>query len=110
MDHAVQQSCRCLGAGRALVGGGDGQDRPQAEYVARRPDIVTRGLLGDMNPGEPITRPVCVGCVDSAAREMPKPMTRGPSSASSTFDGLRSGARRPRRGSRSGSPAGLLPV
>ena len=28
--------------------------------------------------------------VDSAAREMPKSMTRGPSSASSTFDGLRS--------------------
>ena len=28
--------------------------------------------------------------VDSAAREMPKSMTRGPSSASRTFDGLRS--------------------
>ena len=45
---------------------------------------------GDMNPGEPITRPACVSAVDSTAREMPKSMTRGPSSASSTFDGLRS--------------------
>ena len=43
-----------------------------------------------MNPGEPITRPACVSAVDSAAREMPKSMTRGPSSAISTFDGLRS--------------------
>ena len=43
-----------------------------------------------MNPGEPITRPACVSCVDSAAREMPKSMTRGPSWAISTFDGLRS--------------------
>ena len=45
---------------------------------------------GDMNPGEPITRPACVSAVDSTAREMPKSMTRGPSSASSTFGGLRS--------------------
>ncbi len=30
------------------------------------------------------------GTSDSAAREMPKSMTRGPSSASSTFAGLRS--------------------
>ena len=45
---------------------------------------------GDMNPGEPTTRPAWVSMVDSAAREMPKSMTRGPSSASSTFDGLRS--------------------
>ena len=45
---------------------------------------------GDMNPGDPTTRPACVSMVDSAAREMPKSMTRGPSSASSTFDGLRS--------------------
>jgi len=43
-----------------------------------------------MNPGEPITRPTCVRAVDSAALEMPKSMTRGPSAASSTFDGLRS--------------------
>ena len=45
---------------------------------------------GDMKPGEPITRPVRVNVLTSAAREMPKSMTRGPSSASSTFDGLRS--------------------
>ena len=41
-----------------------------------------------MNPGEPITRPACVSAVDSTAREMPKSMTRGPSSAISTFDGF----------------------
>ena len=34
--------------------------------------------------------PACVSAVDSTAREIPKSMTRGPSSASSTFDGLRS--------------------
>ena len=45
---------------------------------------------GDMNPGEPITRPARVTDVFSAAREMPKSITRGPSSASRTFDGLRS--------------------
>ena len=45
---------------------------------------------GDMNPGEPTTRPAWVSMVDSAAREMPKSMTRGPSSASRTLDGLRS--------------------
>jgi hypothetical protein len=46
---------------------------------------------GDMNPGDPITRPVWVSAVASAAaREIPKSITRGPSSASSTFDGFRS--------------------
>jgi hypothetical protein len=35
---------------------------------------------GDMNPGDPTTRPVWVSAVASAAaREMPKSMTRGPS-------------------------------
>ena len=50
-----------------------------------------------MNPGEPITRPACVSAVDSTAREMPKSMTRGPSSATSTFDGLRSRCTTPAR-------------
>jgi hypothetical protein len=44
-----------------------------------------------MNPGDPTTSPAWVSMVAaSTAREMPKSMTRGPSSASSTFDGLRS--------------------
>src|SRR6266699_621867 len=43
-----------------------------------------------MNPGDPTTRPAWVSMVDSTAREMPKSMTRGPSSASRTLDGLRS--------------------
>ena len=45
---------------------------------------------GDMNPGDPITRPARVSVADSAAREMPKSMTCGPSCASRTFDGFRS--------------------
>ena len=45
---------------------------------------------GDMNPGEPTTKPVWVSALDSIAREIPKSITRGPSSASSTFAGFRS--------------------
>ncbi len=45
---------------------------------------------GDMNPGEPISRSLPVATLASAAWEMPKSMTRGPSSASSTLDGFRS--------------------
>ena len=45
---------------------------------------------GDIKAGEPITSPVPVSVVASAAREIPKSMTRGPSSANSTFDGFRS--------------------
>ncbi len=43
---------------------------------------------GDMNPGEPTTRPA-LGAA-SAARAMPKSITRGPSWDSSTFEGFRS--------------------
>jgi hypothetical protein len=43
-----------------------------------------------MKDGEPNTTPVPVSMVASAAREMPKSMIRGPSSANSTFDGFRS--------------------
>ena len=43
-----------------------------------------------MNPGEPMTVPDWVSMVASAAREIPKSITLGPSSASSTFEGLRS--------------------
>ena len=63
---------------------------------------------GDMNPGEPITMPVAVIMDRSSAREMPKSITRGPSVASSTLDGLRSRCTRPARWmacSASASPA-----
>ncbi len=40
--------------------------------------------------GVPMVVPVAVCAVLSAASEMPKSMTRGPSAASSTFAGLRS--------------------
>ncbi|GHI22765.1 hypothetical protein Shyd_41360 [Streptomyces hydrogenans] len=45
---------------------------------------------GDMKPGVPITIPACVRTCDSAMIEIPKSITRGPSAASSTFDGFRS--------------------
>jgi hypothetical protein len=43
-----------------------------------------------MNPGVPTVIPVCVSALASAATEMPKSMTRGPSAAISTLGGLRS--------------------
>ena len=63
---------------------------PQAEDVARRPDFETGGLLGGHEPGraQPQARLRQRGGFHRP--EMPKSMTRGPSSASSTFDGLRS--------------------
>jgi hypothetical protein len=45
---------------------------------------------GDMYPGEPITSPVSVSVVSSAAWAIPKSITRTPSAASITFDGFRS--------------------
>ncbi len=45
---------------------------------------------GAMNEGVPIVTPLLVSEVASAARAMPKSMTRGPSSASSTLEGFRS--------------------
>ncbi len=44
---------------------------------------------GDMKPGEPITF-VPTSPLASAAPEIPKSITRGPSSASSTLEGFRS--------------------
>ena len=53
---------------------------------------------GDMNEGDPMSEPSCVIRVWSpTARTMPKSMTRTPSSASSTLDGLRSRWIRPAR-------------
>ena len=49
-----------------------------------------RTCSGDMNPGEPIIMSVPATALASAAWAIPKSMTRGPSSASSTLDGLRS--------------------
>jgi len=43
-----------------------------------------------MKPGEPITTFAPVSALASAASEIPKSMTRGPSSASSTFEGFKS--------------------
>jgi hypothetical protein len=54
------------------------------------PTRLPRACSGDMKDGEPNTTPVPVSMVASAAREMPKSMIRGPSSANSTFDGFRS--------------------
>ncbi len=48
-----------------------------------------------MKPGEPTTTPVRVRLSPSIARAMPKSITRGPSAASSTFEGLRSRCTRP---------------
>jgi hypothetical protein len=50
---------------------------------------------GDMNDGVPTSIPVEVIAVFSAAREIPKSITRGPSRASSTFAGFRSRCTRP---------------
>ena len=50
MDHAVQQRRRGPGAERALARGGEGEDRPEAEDVARRPDFITGSLLGRHEP------------------------------------------------------------
>ena len=51
VDHAVQQRRRGPGAERALARGGEGQDRPEAEDVARRPHFKACGLLGGHEPG-----------------------------------------------------------
>jgi hypothetical protein len=69
---------------------------PRVKTSLGGPTSAPTACSGDMKPGDPITRPVCVSEVaDSTAREMPKSMTRGPSSASSTFDGLRSRCTKP---------------
>ena len=80
VDHAVNQCVGRPAAERPLALGGEDEDRAQAEHVARRPDITAFGLLGGHDPGEP----------GSAADLIPKSTTRGPSSASSTFEGFRS--------------------
>ena len=72
---------------------------PEAAKVSTAPrlNMSLAGLIsapmtcsGDMKPGEPIIRWGPVAGLASAAWDIPKSMTRGPSSASSTLDGLRS--------------------
>ena len=73
--------------------------RPSAAKAATDPsaNTSTAGVTGRpsacsgaMNPGEPIATPVWVMLVASAARAIPKSITRGPSAARITLDGLRS--------------------
>jgi hypothetical protein len=71
-----------------------------------------RTCSGDMKAGEPITGPVEVrrpSATVSSARTIPKSMTRGPSTVSRMFDGLRSRCTRPApwmaRNARAGRPA-----
>jgi hypothetical protein len=64
---------------------------PRLKMSLGGPTLFPMACSGDINPGDPTTRPVWVRAVASAAaREIPKSMTRGPSSASSTLDGFRS--------------------
>ena len=51
MHHAVQQRRRGPSAERALSRGGEGEDCPQAEDVARRADLMAHSLLGGHIPG-----------------------------------------------------------
>ncbi|RPK66958.1 hypothetical protein EES42_23355 [Streptomyces sp. ADI95-17] len=72
---------------------------PVAAYAATWPSAKTSvagvtlrpaACSGAMNEGVPMVTPLPVSEVASAAWAMPKSMTRGPSAASSTLDGLRS--------------------
>ena len=73
--------------------------RPVAAKVSTAPSAKTSAAgpvsppvicSGAMNPAEPRIVPVLVSELCSAARAIPKSITRGPSAASSTFDGFRS--------------------
>jgi hypothetical protein len=55
-----------------------------------RPMSMPRTCSGDMYPGEPIIASAAAAALASAASEIPKSMTLGPSSASSTLEGFRS--------------------
>src|SRR5690348_11646075 len=63
---------------------------PRLNMSLGGPTRLPRACSGDMKEGEPNTTPVPVSMVASAAREIPKSMIRGPSSASSTLAGFRS--------------------
>src|SRR6185437_323100 len=79
-------------------GGREHQHRAEAEHVGRHPHVtLPAGLLGYMYPGEPSTAPAADSMDRPIASETPKSMTRGPSAAISTFDGLRSRCTTPDR-------------
>ncbi len=63
---------------------------PRANTSDAGPTVRPAACSGDMKAGVPTVTPLPVSAVLSAARAMPKSMTRGPSPASSTLDGLRS--------------------
>ncbi len=63
---------------------------PRLNMSLAGPMSEPRTCSGDMNLGEPIIRLLPVATLASTAWEIPKSMTRGPSSASSTLDGFRS--------------------
>ncbi|CAL9422379.1 hypothetical protein SUDANB96_01892 [Streptomyces sp. enrichment culture] len=81
--------------------------RPVTQYTSSAPSEKTSeagtterasvSCSGDMNGGVPIICPVSVSVLSSAARDMPKSMTRGPSSAIRTFAGFRSRCTTPAR-------------
>jgi hypothetical protein len=63
---------------------------PRLNMSLAGPMSEPRICSGDMNLGEPIIRLVPAARLASAASEIPKSMTLGPSSASRTLEGLRS--------------------
>ena len=76
-------------AKRPLAGGRERQHRAETEDVARRADHASLRLFRGHEPGRAHDRARhWSATLPPAAREMPKSITRGPSSASSTFDGL----------------------
>lgn len=63
---------------------------PRAKTSVAGVTVPAEACSGAMNAGVPTLTPVLVRAVVSAARAMPKSMTRGPSEASSTLAGFRS--------------------
>ena len=63
---------------------------PRLNTSLSGPTSCPAACSGDMKLGVPTTSPARASGAASAAWEMPKSITRGPSSASSTFDGFRS--------------------
>src|SRR5439155_887872 len=63
---------------------------PRLKMSLAGPMSAPRTCSGDMYPGEPISTFAPATTLASAASEIPKSMTRGPSSASRTLEGFRS--------------------
>ena len=91
VHRAVHQRVGRPAAERTLAGRGEDQHRAEREHVASAgPTSAPLTCSGDRKPGVPRNTPVAVSRTALQRREMPKSMTRGPSAASSTLDGLRS--------------------